>query len=111
MRFGAPISPSDDCGLRVPLFHRHDLKPDARGHFLAQHFLYKSPFPIEDPARFSECALGPQRPHRLAFKEPDKAARPIIMRNIEERAGRPAHTHQGFAEVPKERSNDSRAIA
>ena len=64
-----------------------------------------------DPARFSECALGPQRPHRLAFKEPDKAARPIIMRNIEERAGRPAHTHQGFAEVPKERSNDSRAIA
>ena len=26
------------------------------------------------------------------------------MRNIEERAGRPAHTHQGFAEVPKERS-------
>jgi hypothetical protein len=44
---------------------------------------------IEYPARFSECALGPQRPHRLAFNEPDKAARPIIMRNIEERAGRP----------------------
>jgi len=81
--------------------------------------VFGRPFPIEDPARFSECALEPQRPHRLVFKEPDKAARPLIMRNIEERAGRPAHTHQGFAEVAKERSaikdrgfpNDSRAIA